>query len=76
MTTSRLAISLDAGLADQIRDAAGDGTVSGWLADAAERKLRAQGLREVVDDWQDEHGAFTESERRRARRELGLNEHQ
>ena len=48
------------------------GTVSAWLADAAERKLRAQGLREVVDDWQDEHGAFSESERRRARRELGL----
>jgi hypothetical protein len=72
MTTSRLAISLDAELADQIRDAAEGGTVSGWLADAAERKLRAQGLREVVDDWQDEHGAFSESERRRARRELGL----
>lgn len=74
MTTSRLAISLDAGLADQIRDAAGGGTVSGWLADAAERKLRAQGLREVVDDWQGEHGAFSEAERRRARRELGLND--
>jgi hypothetical protein len=74
MTTSRLAISLDAALADQIRDAAEGGTVSGWLADAAERKLRAQGLREVVDGWQDEHGAFTESERQRARRELGLND--
>jgi hypothetical protein len=72
MTTSRLAISLDAELADQIRDAAEGGTVSGWLADAAERKLRAQGLREVVQDWQEEHGAFSEAERRRARRELGL----
>lgn len=40
MTTSRLAISLDAGLADEIRSAAQGGTVSGWLADAAERKLR------------------------------------
>jgi hypothetical protein len=74
MTTSRLAISLDAGLADQIREAAEGGTVSGWLADAAERKLRAQGLREVVDGWQDEHGALTDAERRRARRELGLND--
>lgn len=70
MTTSRLAISLDSDLAAQIRAAAGDGTVSGWLADAAERKLRAQGLREVVDSWQEEHGKFTEMERRRARREL------
>lgn len=74
MTTSRLAISLDSGLADQIRDSARGSTVSGWLADAAERKLRAQGLQEVVDDWEDEHGAFTEAERQRARRELGLND--
>jgi len=72
MTTSRLAISLDAGLVDEIRSAAEGGTVSGWLADAAERRLRAQGLREVVDEWQNDHGAFTAAERRRARRELGL----
>ncbi len=72
MTTARLAISVDADLADQIRDAAGGGTVSGWLADAAERKLRAQGLKDVVADWEAEHGAITAAERRRARRELGL----
>ena len=72
MTTSRLAISLDAELAEQIRDAADGGTVSGWLADAAERKLQAQGLRDVVADWEAEHGAFTVAERRLARRELGL----
>jgi hypothetical protein len=72
MTTARLAISVDSELADQIRDAAGGGTVSGWLADAAQRKLRAQGLADVVMDWQAEHGAFTAVERRRARRELGL----
>lgn len=72
MTTARLAISVDAELAEQIRDAADGGTVSGWLADAAERKLRAQGLKEVVTDWETEHGAFTATERRRARRELGL----
>jgi hypothetical protein len=70
MTTSRLAISLDAELAEQIRAAAGGGTVSGWLADAAERKLRAQGLREVVRAWEQEHGDVTDAERRRARREL------
>lgn len=70
MTMSRLAISVDADLAEQIREAAADGTISGWLADAAERKLRAQGLREVVSEWEHEHGALTEIERRRARREL------
>lgn len=72
MTTARLAISVDADLAARIREAADGGTVSGWLADAAERKLRAQGLGEVVADWQAEHGAFTDVERRRARRELGV----
>lgn len=72
MTVSRLAISLDADLAERIRDAAGPGTISGWLADAAERKLRAQGLAEVVAAWEGEHGAFTDAEVRRARRELGI----
>ena len=42
------------------------------LADAAERKVRAQGLRYVVADWEAEHGELTAEERRRARRELGL----
>lgn len=70
MTTSRLAVSLETDLAQQIRDAAGSETISGWIADAAERKLRAQGLRGVVASWEDENGAFTDAERRRARREL------
>ena len=48
MTIARLAISVDTDLADRIRDAAEGGTVSGWLADAAERKLRAQGLLEYL----------------------------
>lgn len=72
MTTSRLAISLESDLAEQIRAAAADGTVSGWLADAAERKLRAQGLRSVVTSWEEEFGEVTAAERRRARRELGV----
>jgi hypothetical protein len=72
MTTARLAISVDAELAEQIREAAQGGTVSGWLADAAERKLRAQGLRQVVGAWEADHGPITAAERRRARRELGL----
>jgi len=74
MTTARLAISLDADLAEAIRAAAEGGTVSGWLADAAERKLRAQALSEVVEEWQAEHGAFSPAERRRARRELRVSE--
>ena len=72
MTISRLAISLESELAEQIRVAASGGTVSGWLADAAQRKLRAEGLREVVTAWEEDLGALTTAERRRARRELGV----
>src|SRR5690349_6604709 len=50
MTVARLAISIDAGLARAVRRAAGKGTTSAWLADAAERKLRAEGLLRAVAD--------------------------
>lgn len=59
-----------------------------WLAQAAEAKIRAdgqarileeaererrrQGLREYLDEYQAEHGAFTDEEMARASRELGL----
>jgi len=72
MTAGRLAISLDPRLAEQIRAAAGPGSVSSWLADAAERKLRSQGLRAVVSEWEAEHGELTAAEKGRARRDLGL----
>jgi len=42
------------------------------LADAAERKLRSQGLRAVVSEWEAEHGELTAAEKGRARRDLGL----
>lgn len=74
MTVARIAVSLDPELAEQIRAAAADDTVSGWLADAARRKLRAQGLAVTVASWQVEHGELTAAERHKARRELGLPE--
>lgn len=62
MTIARLAISMDAALARAIRRAAGGQPTSAWLADAAVRKLRAEGLRDVVAAWEREHGAFTDAE--------------
>lgn len=38
---------------------------------AAPRRLVSRGLRDVVADWEAEHGAFTEEELARARAELG-----
>ena len=49
-----------------VREAAGSQSTSAWLADAARRKLRAEGLRELVRDWEDEHGEITAGELHRA----------
>lgn len=62
-------------------------SLSEWLAEAAEAKLngdrdagilaeaahrrRTEGLGKFLDEWQAEHGAFTEEEMARARRDLG-----
>jgi hypothetical protein len=59
---TRLAISLDEELAREVRRAAGDQSTSAWLADAARRKLRAEGLLRVVEAWEKEHGELTKRE--------------
>jgi hypothetical protein len=66
MTVARLAFSLDAKLAREIRKSAGREPLSAWLADAAERKLRSEGLLRVVSDFERESGSFTEEELRAA----------
>ena len=69
-----MSVSLEATLGDQVRAAArkaGMG-ISSWLAEAAQDKLRAEALREYLDDWQKEHGPFTPEERREADRKLGF----
>ena len=68
MTVARLAISLDEALAAEVRRAAGEESLSAWIADALRRKLRAEGLRRVVADWEAEHGTITPAELRAARR--------
>ena len=68
MTVARFAISFDKKLAQAVRRAAGKEPTSAWLADAARRKLRAEGLLRVVSEWEHEHGALTEAELRAAER--------
>lgn len=65
MTVARLAVSFDATLAKRVRAAAGNEPISAWLADAAGRKLRADGLLEVVREWEAEHGVLDAPKRRR-----------
>lgn len=68
MTVARFAISFDPELARAVRKAAGDQPTSAWLADAARRKLRAEGLLEVVQSWEEEHGELTAAELRAVER--------
>ena len=68
MTVSRLAISFEEELARAVRRAAGKNPTSAWLADAARRKLRAEGLMTVVREWERQHGELTEDELRSAAR--------
>lgn len=53
----------DALLADARADAGAEGlTLSSWLADAAADRLRLKALRQLVDDWEAEHGAISTAE--------------
>lgn len=51
-----------------MRRARGTEPTSSWLADAARRKLRAEGLMRVVNEWEKEHGVITDEELRVAER--------
>jgi len=70
----KLSISFDPALGDAVRTAAarsGRG-LSGWLADAASSRLRAEALTEFLDGWEAEHGELTAEELSVATTELGL----
>ena len=74
MKVVKMSVSFERALGDRIRSAArrsGTG-VSSWLAGAAAAKLRADALREFLDEWEAEHGAPMTEELRRAEAELGL----
>ena len=68
MTVARIAVSFDKDLARAVRRAAGKEPTSSWLADAARRKLRAEGLLRVVGEWEKEHGTLGKAELRSAER--------
>ena len=69
MTVERLTVSLESELAIAVREAADadEQNVSAWLAAAARRQLANRGLRDVVEAWEREHGAFSDDELAAAR---------
>ncbi len=64
MAVEKFAVSFPPGLAAQVRALADESSesVSGWLADAALRKLRAQVARQLLDEFEAGHGRITEAE--------------
>jgi hypothetical protein len=74
MKVDKMSVSFDPDLGDAVRSAAkrsGRG-LSGWLADAAAARLRAEALAEFLNDWETEHGQLTAEELALATAELGL----
>jgi hypothetical protein len=70
----KLSVSFEPGLGDAVRAAAkrsGRG-LSGWLADAAAARLRAEALANFLDEWEATHGPLTPDELATASAELGL----
>lgn len=72
MASSKYSASMDEDLLAEIAEAAEEEgvTLSAWLAQAAEERLGLRGLRKLIDEWQLEHGAFTEEERAQAAYDL------
>ena len=68
MTVERFAISFDKELARLVRKSAANEPTSAWLADAARRKLRAEGLLEAIREWEHTHGEITPDELKSAER--------
>jgi post-segregation antitoxin (ccd killing protein) len=72
MATRKVTITLDEKLADAMSAAAREAGIplSRLIASAAERELRLSFGRQVLADWQEEHGAFTPAELAAARAEI------
>ena len=70
----KLSVSFDADLGDAVRDAAkrGGRGLSGWLAEAAEAKLRSEALGDFLDGWEAEHGVLSSDQLAVAAAELQL----
>lgn len=70
MGVRKITVSLPPELANSLdEDAAlGGVTVSSWVADAVERKLRRKASREVLREFERTHGPLTKADRAKARR--------
>jgi hypothetical protein len=72
MATKKVTITLDESLVEALAGAAEEEGIplSRLVAGAAERELRLRAGRDVIREWQAEHGAFTPEELAAARADL------
>jgi hypothetical protein len=70
VTAERLAISLDPELGARIREVAEatGSSISAWMADAAQRKLKATAARAALAEYEAEFGVIPDAEVERVRR--------
>jgi hypothetical protein len=66
MVAEKYSASMDSVLLGSVRLDAGASSesLSSWLSDAAADRLRVKGLRQVVADWEAEHGEIADEELR------------
>jgi hypothetical protein len=74
MKVDKLSVSFDPDLGDAVREAAkrGGRGLSGWLAEAAQAKLRSEALGDFLDSWEAEHGVLNADQLAAAAAELRL----
>jgi hypothetical protein len=74
MKVDKLSVSFDPDLGDAVRDAAkrGGRGLSGWLAEAAQAKLRSEALGDFLDGWETEHGVLNSDQLAAAAAKLRL----
>ena len=64
MTVDRLSVTVDPRIAREVREAATHlgVSVSSWVAEAIEARLRSHRLREALDAWEAEDGPLSDEE--------------
>ena len=74
VATKKVSVTLNAEVLAKAREVARfrGMSLSAWLSEAAERTARIDEGRRDMEEYQKEFGAFTDEERRQARKALGI----
>ncbi len=69
MAVEKLSVSFEPALAQRTREAAEatGRSLSAFVAEAVEYRLKLEAARRLLAEWESEHGAITEQERARVR---------